>query len=310
MMSNKTPLVVTIIVHYQSPDECATLVGDLEQLSYPNHQIVVVDNQSSQDSFRQLESLLQSSSAYIVRNEANDGYGSGINFGVANAQHFNPSYYHIINCDTRVANFGYLASLVSQMELNPQLALVGPAVKMMDGKIQNTIMPFVSLQSVLLFKNRHKSKSHVDISPKLYPADVINGVCFVVSARAFKIIKGFDPDYFMYGEEHDLCFRLYGQGLHCAYWSGESIIHSIGHKDHAKLICWRDILVRCNQILFLKKHNRLFSAFILSLLFSFSFTLKLFRGFVFEDFTFKQVISYFFNPILLNQSFVKKIHPA
>lgn len=306
MMPNNNPLVVTIIVHYQSPEECATLVSDLEQLSYPNHQIVVVDNQSATSYYQQLTDLLQPTQAILIQNKANNGYGAGINLGVEHTLQLNPFYYHIINCDTRILNKDYISSIIQYMEKDEQLALIGPGI-LMEGKIvQNTIMPFISLYNVFAFKRLHKENSKIELIPQLYPADVINGVCFMVSAKAFKDINGFDKDYFMYGEEHDFCYNLHKKGYKCMFWSGQSILHYNGHKPNKKAIHWRDVLVRCNQILYLKKHNKQFSSIVLSILFCLSFCIKRVLGIKFIDFTISQVIYFCFNPMKLNKYFINK----
>ncbi len=290
MSQNRSPLVVSIIVHYRTPGKCIELVNELQRIEYSNHKLVIVDNQSDEESYRLLQSSLSENMALLVRNNANNGYGGGINFGVDRVRYLQPDFFHIINCDTHVLNVTYISSLVREFAQNPTIGLIGPGVVTGDDEIQNTIMPFVSVFNALMFRYHSNCLSVIDKSPQLYQADVINGVCFMVRASAFYQAGGFEEDFFMYGEEHDLCFRLKQEGYSSFFWSGKAIYHDNGHVQQKKVFTWRDSLIRCNQVLFLLKHKTKVEAYLLSLLFICSLIIKKASGTKFPDFNLKTVI--------------------
>lgn len=58
--------------------------------------------------------------------------------------------------------------------------------------------------------------------------DVLAGAFLMVSREALNIVKGFDEDFFMYGEDIDLSYRLQKAAFHNYYFSGASIIHFKG----------------------------------------------------------------------------------
>lgn len=60
------------------------------------------------------------------------------------------------------------------------------------------------------------------------PVDVLAGAYMMLSRKAIDITNGFDEDYFMYGEDVDLCYRLKKAGLGVYYFSDTSIIHFKG----------------------------------------------------------------------------------
>ncbi len=302
MSNNNSPLVISIIVHYQSPDECLQLIDDLQKITCPNHQIVIVDNQSDPTIFEYLKTNISFTNTELIQNHSNNGYGAGINFGVNHIKHLNPGYYHIINTDTRISNTDYISQLVMALSANKKAGFIGPAVSMPGGEIQNTILPFFSFQNALFFKRKHGKNSFIEDNPQFYPVDVINGVCALIRAEAFDAIKGFDEDFFMYGEEHDFCYRLKKAGYPSFFLSSPSIIHYEKHnKKIGKKVSWRDVLVRSNQILFLKKHNKSISAVGLSLLFSLTFFIKFLSGYSFEPIKLKRSISALFFPKRLNK---------
>lgn len=293
MTFRKLPLVVTIIVHYNAINECLQIIEDLLLSDYTNHQLVVVDNPSTDEVFVELKSKLTFPNVHLVRNIANNGYGSGINFGINHAKPLKASYYHIINTDTRLVSKQYISNLVNNFENDSSIGMIGPGVIASSGAIQNTIMPFISINNAVHFKSNNKDKSKIETPPRLHPAEVINGVCFMVRAEAFYKVGGFDEDFFMYGEEHDFCYRMNKIGFNSFFWSGAAVLHNNEHSPTFNQFNWRDLLTRCNQILFLKKHKSKLAAIILSTLFSLSLTKKKIRGQRFEQTFIKTLIALF-----------------
>jgi len=248
-----------------------------------------------------LSNLLYATNAILIQNIDNNGYGGGINFGAKFASKFDPEYIHIINTDTHILNKNYFEEIVSLFSNNKSYGVIGPGVLKTDGQIQNTIMPFVSLKSALLFKFIAINKSTIESRPKLFSVDVVNGVCFIINYKAFEKVNGFDDAFFMYGEEQDFCFRLNKAGFQVGFWSGLGIQHFESHNQQSnKVLGWRDILTRCNIVLFAKKHINNILALIIALLFSVSFLIKAIRGYRFIDYNLLKTIGFMFSPKSLN----------
>jgi N-acetylglucosaminyl-diphospho-decaprenol L-rhamnosyltransferase len=62
------------------------------------------------------------------------------------------------------------------------------------------------------------------------PAEVdwVSGACFLIRREAWKVIGGFDPSYFMYMEDVDLCWRLRQHGWRVGYDPAACVIHFQG----------------------------------------------------------------------------------
>lgn len=301
MIFESNPLVVTIMVHYKSPEECIDLVNDLQKITWPNHKILIVDNQSGKIDYDHLKSKLNFNNVILIKNTVNNGYGGGINYGISQIQELKAEFYHIINTDTRIINPNYFTQIIKIFYSKDNAGLIGPGVQKINGSLQNTIMPFFTLKGI--FSRDIPNKSFISDIPTISMVEVINGVCFLVSSKAFNKINGFDEDFFMYGEEHDLCFRLKEIGFDSYFWSGLAITHLEGDERQSyKLFTWRDVLIRANQILFLKKRNKNGSAIILGILFSLSLVKKWLTGTKFSGFSiFRISYSYFF-PSVINSS--------
>lgn len=303
MENNKNSLVITIIIHFRSPEECILLINDLQRITWDNHQILVVDNQSGESDFDLLKNQLKFSNVTLVKNVVNNGYGGGINYGISQIQHLNAEYYHIINTDIRIVNPNYITQIIEIFKNTTNAGLIGPGVETIHGNIQNTIMPFFTFMGVI--SRNIPIKSFISANPTIRIAEVINGVCLIVSSKAFNRINGFDEDFFMYGEEHDFCYRLKEKGYDSYFWSGIAITHLEGNERQGeKIFTWRDVLIRANQILFLKKRNKWFSSILLGILFSLSLIKKRVTGTKFIGFSIFRIIHSYFFPLVINRSII------
>jgi GT2 family glycosyltransferase len=271
-MSN---VLVTICVHYESVPEIVAMLKTLVQCPYPDHKILVVDNASSLEAYRALEKELAGLSCELVRNEKNDGFGSGVNFGFRVAQKYNPKYLQVINPDTEVVDSSYIQKMVDILEADPQIGIIGPAV--MKGNrvdFEPTILPFISLKSAIQFRSKYSEVEAPQIDEKCHEVESVHGVCFIVRADVYEKIGGFDESFFMYSEEQDLCYRIAKLDYKRIFWAGKSILHDGASRDNEGLINWRDIYIRRNQVRFIRKHRSWLEAFALATIFSSRLFLK------------------------------------
>jgi len=61
-----------------------------------------------------------------------------------------------------------------------------------------------------------------------HEVDVLAGAFMMLSREAITQVKGFDEDYFMYGEDIDLSYRVQKAGFKNYYFAGTTIIHFKG----------------------------------------------------------------------------------
>lgn len=69
---------------------------------------------------------------------------------------------------------------------------------------------------------------------KLASVEVLSGAFFMITEKMLTRIGGFDPDYFMYGEDIDLSFRVKKTGFKNYYFSDVSILHFKGESTDKK----------------------------------------------------------------------------
>src|SRR5215472_405340 len=87
------PLVSVVILNYNGADLLPGLLDSLRDLAYPRHELIVVENGSTDKS---LEVLARYPTVRVVRTERNLGSSGGYNLGVANS---NGEFILIMNND-------------------------------------------------------------------------------------------------------------------------------------------------------------------------------------------------------------------
>ncbi len=107
------PLVSIVTVNYNQSAVTCELIASLERISYPNIEIIVVDNHSEKDD----PSIIKQRFPNIkfIPNPINYGFAAGNNFGIMAAS---GDYVLFLNNDTEVRP-DFLEPLVAKMENNP-----------------------------------------------------------------------------------------------------------------------------------------------------------------------------------------------
>lgn len=209
------PEVSIIIVNYKTPELIVGCVKSLEKyVRSTSYEIIVVDNESSAGSV----ALMQKDCPRIkiIVNPTNSGFGEGNNIGVRHAQ---GDFIFLTNSDT-VLREDSITPLVSFLKKHPEAAMVGPAVLLAGGSRQSRncgnspilrrLLNDALLLSVLLpaswefAQGLHREYFKEDVTE----VDWISGVCMLIRREAYEKINGFNPDFFLYSEDIDLCLRM------------------------------------------------------------------------------------------------------
>lgn len=201
-----------------------------------NAEIIVVDNNSQDDSCNMVKR--QFPNVKLIENKVNFGFSKGNNIGVAQAQ---GEYICILNPDTVVSEDTF-ATLLNYADTKNNLGIVG--CKLIDGtgkflpeSKRNIPKPIVSLKKMLGFPKAYYANQ--------VPADSIGKVPIFVGAfmlmkkKVYESVGGLDEDYFMYGEDVDLSYKILKAGYENYYNGTTTIIHYKGEStlknlDYAK----------------------------------------------------------------------------
>jgi N-acetylglucosaminyl-diphospho-decaprenol L-rhamnosyltransferase len=221
--------VSVVIVTYRSRSTIADTLRPLQQAALQNQiQCVIVDNASGDGT----ADFIAGNFPWVrlVRSSANLGFGRGCNAGFAEAT---ADYVLFLNPDA-VVNPDAIMALVDVMETNPKAAVVGPATLVgpsatagstpaagpIPGQGQSALQmagmllePKTLLASALSRPDAYPSRRAITPGEAPFRTNWICGAIMMFRASAFRSLGGFDPRFFLYFEETDLCLRAARAGF-------------------------------------------------------------------------------------------------
>jgi len=188
-------------------------------------EIIVVDNNSPDDSCDMMRTTFPN--IQLIQNKENVGFAKANNQGVKLAK---GDFICILNPDTIVAEdtFTQLLEFAKDKE---NIGAIG--CKLIDGSgtflpesKRNIPTPMVSVKKILGRKNSgYYSKLDENDIGKV---DILVGAFMFVKKSVYEAVAGFDEDYFMYGEDIDLSYKIKKAGFQNYYYGKTTVIHYKG----------------------------------------------------------------------------------
>jgi N-acetylglucosaminyl-diphospho-decaprenol L-rhamnosyltransferase len=198
-----------IIVSYNTRDLIGTCLDSILNVYGCEKEIIVVDNASIDGSVELIKNNYPS--VHLIVNEVNEG------FAAANNQALKLSkgrYIFFLIPDTEFlpSTFQYM---ISFMDENPRIGLAGIKMINPDGTTQ---------ESFSLHYPGHSETSTELLGLKGNLAWVL-GAGMVARAELIKTLGGFSEDYFVYGEDLDLCLNIRKMGYEIGYMDFVLAVH-------------------------------------------------------------------------------------
>lgn len=201
-------------------------------------EIIVIDNASSDGSCDMVKAEFPGLN--LIENQDNVGFSKANNQAVKLAK---GDYVCILNPDTAVAEDTFIEAL-KRVEQLPNLGAMG--VYLMDGtgnflpeSKRNLPTPSRSLKKLI---GRTKGKNGyyaTHVQPvSAGSVEILVGAFMLMKRSVYEEVGGFDEDYFMYGEDIDLSYKLIKAGYQNYYDGSLTVLHYKGEstqKDSAYL---------------------------------------------------------------------------
>lgn len=204
------PLVSVIIVNWNGKENLEECLHSLFAITYSPFEVIVVDNASTDGSVDLIKKEFPS--VKIVEAKKNLGFAEGNNVGYKKCT---GKYILFLNNDCIVTK-NFLDKLVLHLKNNPNVGIVQPTIIFhrpntdLHNKI-NSIGSFFLKSGFLYHQDYGKNFVRQKYSK---PFEVFSayGACFLANREVIEKVGLFDPDYFVYFEETDLCHRVWLAG--------------------------------------------------------------------------------------------------
>ncbi len=259
----------------------STLIDNLAENKKFITEIIVVDNGSKDGSVENIKSQIANSkkiskkSNFIfkfIENKINLGYPRGNNQALKNA---NGTYILFLNSDVILENIDF-EKLLGYLDANRSVGVLTVKVVLPNGQIDpashrgfptiwNSFCYFTRLEKVFstvtllnkFFGGYHLT--HLNLNT-VHEIDSPSGSFYLIRREIINSVGGFDEEFFMYGEDIDLSYRVKKSGYKVIYYPHYLVTHlksasGMGKKDEKTRARTRIYFYDAMRI-FYKKHYR------------------------------------------------------
>ena len=208
--------VAIVVLNWNGWRDTLACIASLKKLSYPNVELIVVDNGSSDGSQNQIEAHVPG--LKVLQTGSNLGFGGGCNAGIRQALAQGADYVWLINSDATVSACA-LTEMVRLADGQALLGAVGSVVYEVDepDRIQLWGGGQVNLWTGV---SRHQ------VSPG--QLDFVSGASILLRREAVEQVGLFeDQIFFMYWEDSDFGFRLRQAGWRLGVAENSRVWHKL-----------------------------------------------------------------------------------
>ena len=232
-LPQERPKVTAVILDYNKGERVVENVrGLLEQRLGFGLEIIVADNSCNARNAEILAPLAQLSGVSLFINPENFGYVKGCNRA---AKHARGSYILIVNPDILWPDPDAVQTLVTYLETNPSVGIVGP--KQVDeptGTVALTARAFPRLLVQILRRSplrglpgfrrlvAYDEMAHLE-TDRTQPVDWLQSSCFLLHRDLWEAVGGFDERYVMFLADPEICWQSWSRGLKVVYHAGATV---------------------------------------------------------------------------------------
>ncbi|WP_026885133.1 glycosyltransferase family 2 protein [Clostridium beijerinckii] len=209
-----------------------------------NYEIILIDNASSDGSIYKLQdkfkNILITQKLRIIINKDNLGFAKANNIGIKLAK---GKYILLLNSDT-VLKENCLEKCIAQIKKDKNIGALGCKVILANGELDHackrgfptpkaSLYYFLKLHKKNALKYGQYNAFHLDEN-EIGEIDCLTGAFMLMPKFVFEEVGGLDEDFFMYGEDIDLCYKIKERGYKILYYPEAQIIHYKGASSKKK----------------------------------------------------------------------------
>ena len=213
-------LFSVIIINYKTPELTAQCIRSLFNLLSPeNREIIVIDNNSNDDSVTKLQ-VEFGQKIKILANRKNLGFAGANNQGAALAQ---GDFLLFLNSDTIVKE-DIFSSALKIFNANNKLGILSPNLLRENGQPQKMAYNYFPTFWRLITR-KSKQEMKIPKAARLLKVDWVSGCALIIKRDLFNQLGGWDDNFFLYFEDVDLCKRAKQAGYQVMVDLTANLIH-------------------------------------------------------------------------------------
>ena len=219
------PKVSIIILNWNGYEDTIECLESLKKITYPNYEIIIVDNASSGDDVKILGERY-GTYIHIIANDQNSGFPEGCNIGMRYALGGGTDYLLLLNNDV-VVDREFLSRLVEVAESHPSIGIAGSKVYYYH---RPNIIQTAGGRIIwwLGYVKVYGEEDDVGQYDAIEERDFVYGTSFLLKKAVIDRISFMDPYFFMGVEEYDYCTRARRAGFRIIYVPQSKVWHKAG----------------------------------------------------------------------------------
>jgi hypothetical protein len=193
-------------------------------------EVIVVDNASTDGAPEAIEELFPN--VLLIRNPENYGFAKANNIGITRCS---GDYVCLVNSDVAFTQ-DCISPMVQYFTEHPTTAMLGPKMLGADRNVRRSTMRFPTFwnslcRALCLDRLFHHSRLFGGLMMKDFDhrhtaaVEVLNGWFLLIRRNAIEKVGLLDPQFFMYGEDLDWCYRFHRHGEQAIFFAEAEAIH-------------------------------------------------------------------------------------
>jgi len=248
---NKTrpyPLVSIIAVNFNHPEVTCDFIESLNRITYPNFEVIIVDNKSPDDD----PSIIKQRFPNIIfyASHINWGFAGGNNQGIMRAR---GEYVLLLNNDT-IVDKSFLEPLVEKMQADPSIGAVSPKIRFY---YDPEIIQYAGFKPINIYTVRNSAIGYREKDEGQYDCDretaYAHGAAMMIPMEVIKKVGLMSYIFFLYYEEADWSFRIKRAGYKICYVHNSLVFHKESVST-GKLSALKIYYMTRNRIVFMRRN--------------------------------------------------------
>jgi GT2 family glycosyltransferase len=253
LSGNSRPLISIVVLNWNGAADTLACLDSLAALTYPNFNVVVVDNGSSDDSLAGLRPYTAPYPLTLLETGRNLGYAGGNNVGMRYALKHGADFVLVLNNDTTVAP-DLLERLLESAQRNPDAGVFSARIMYFDApeRVWFDGAHWIPASLQLVWPGQDAEERSLGTAD--HDTAYASGAALFFRAEVARQIGLLDEAFFLVWEEVDWCFRARKAGWRNLVVPAAKVWHKIGVSFGSESSPLRTYFSIRNRLLWFSRH--------------------------------------------------------